>query len=106
MTAMAGSSDNPFLTPEGIARIAVLARLRVPPAELPAWADQMRKIVVHVDRLREIPDELLPDPAPPFETPIRADAPSAGDGARELERNAGRRAHNHVVVPRVVEAGS
>lgn len=106
MNRMEKPPENPFLTTEGIARVAELARLRVAPEELAAWAEQMRRIVGHVDRLREIPEEMLPDPSPPFDTTLRADAPSAGDGAAELERNAGQKAHHHVVVPRVVEGGS
>ncbi len=106
MNRMENPPENPFLTPEGIARVAELARLRVAPEELAAWAVQMRRIVAHVDRLREIPEHLLPESAPTFDTTLRADVPCAGDGAEEIERNAGQQAHRHVVVPRVVEGGS
>ncbi len=106
MNRMDHPPENPFLTPAGIARVAELARLRVAPEELAAWAAQMRRIVGHVDRLREIPEALLPESAPTFETTLRADDPCPGDGAEEIERNAGQRAHRHVMVPRVVEGGS
>jgi aspartyl/glutamyl-tRNA(Asn/Gln) amidotransferase C subunit len=100
------NKKNPFLSPEGVARIAELARLRVAEGELAAWAAQMERIVAHVDRLNEIPEQLLPEPPSPPATPLRLDEPERGEGASELACNAREMAHGQVVVPRVVESGS
>jgi aspartyl-tRNA(Asn)/glutamyl-tRNA(Gln) amidotransferase subunit C len=99
---MAPPERNPFLSSDGVRRVAELARLAVPEEELPALISQMEKIVAHVDRLRDLPEELLPDPELPAETVLRVDAPTEGGGDRELEANARTMAHGHVVVPRVI----
>jgi aspartyl-tRNA(Asn)/glutamyl-tRNA(Gln) amidotransferase subunit C len=90
------------MTSDEVRRVAELARLAVPEEELPGLISQMERIVAHVDRLRELPEELLPDPELPAETVLRVDAPAEGGGDRELEANAKTMAHGHVVVPRVV----
>ena len=90
------------MTSDEVRRVAELARLVVPEEELPGLISQMERIVAHVDRLRELPEELLPDPELSAETVLRADAPAEGGGDRELEANAKTMAHGHVVVPRVV----
>lgn len=84
--------------------MARLARIEIPPPELPHWGAQVEKIVEHVDRLRQIPDSLLPAVAEAPGTPLRIDTPSPGAGFAELQRNAAEMSHDHVPVPRVVDS--
>jgi len=100
---MDGSRKNPFLTAEGVAKIARLARIQGDPSDLALWAAQMERIVGHVERINEIPEDELAPVDPPLPTPQRPDEPCAGSGREELARNAGKRSHGHVPVPLVVD---
>ncbi|MGH9443582.1 MAG: Asp-tRNA(Asn)/Glu-tRNA(Gln) amidotransferase subunit GatC [Thermoanaerobaculia bacterium] len=100
---MPRDSEEPLLSPEGIQRIARLARLRIEPEDLGRWGVQMMRIVDHVRKLREIPDGELPEPAAPPETTLRLDEASPGDGRQELAANAGQLSHGLAPVPRVVD---
>ncbi len=93
-----------FLSPEGIERIARLARLRINPLDLGRFREQMERIVEHVRHLREIPESELPDPRRPPETTLRLDEACQGSGKESLTANAGRLAHGLVPVPRVVDS--
>lgn len=84
-----------------VRKIAALARLRVPDAELSAWTRQLSRIVSYIDQLKELPEEAH-RARPPEATPLRADSASAGEGQRALEQNAPALLHGHGVVPRVV----
>lgn len=95
--------SNPFLTPGGVARIAALARLDLSPEELATLAPQMEKIARHVEKIREIPEELLPPAEDSPATPFREDLPVVADGYAELVANSDSLTHRHVAVPRVVE---
>ncbi len=103
MSAMRGDAEDVFLSPEGIQRVARLARLRIDAGSLGRWGAQMERIVEHVQKLREIPDSELPEPSLPPETTLRLDEPTAGTGRQELEANAGQLVHGLVPVPRVVD---
>ncbi len=89
------------LSPEMVRKVAALARLRVPDAELSAWTLQLSRIVSYIDQLKEIPEEAF-RVRPPEATPLRADSPTSGEGEKALERNSPRLQHGHGVVPRVV----
>ena len=95
-------SNPSAVTPDVVRRIAELARLRVPEAELPRWAEQLSRIVGHIDLLAQIPEEAfgVPEPEPP--TPLRADSPVPGGGEEALRQNAPRELHGFGAVPRVV----
>jgi len=100
----AGAKDV-FLSPEGVARIARLARLRIDPLDLGRWGEQMERIVEHVRQLREIAEEELPEPRRPPETTLRLDEATPVQGREALLANAGKVAHGLVPVPRVVDTG-
>ena len=100
MTFVAESSS---VRPEVVRKIAALARLRVPEAELDAWARQLSRIVSYIDQLKELPEEVF-RPGPAQGTPLRQDVPFAGDGQKALETNAPALLHGHGVVPRVLPA--
>jgi aspartyl-tRNA(Asn)/glutamyl-tRNA(Gln) amidotransferase subunit C len=87
--------------PEVVRKIAALARLRVPDAELSTWSRQLSRIVSYIDQLTELPEEDF-RARPPEPTPLRADSASDGEGQRALETNAPALLHGHGVVPRVV----
>jgi len=98
MTPMAESLS---VGPEVVRKIAALARLRVPDAELSAWARQLSRIVSYIGQLKELPEEAF-RARPPHPTPLRADFPCPGQGQTALETNAPALLHGHGVVPRVV----
>lgn len=98
MIRMAESSP---VRPEVFRKIAALARLRVPDAELSVWTRQLSRIVSYIDQLKEIPEEAF-RARPPESTPLRADSASAGEGEEALKTNSPALLHGHGVVPRVV----
>jgi aspartyl-tRNA(Asn)/glutamyl-tRNA(Gln) amidotransferase subunit C len=100
------SSAPPVVTPEVVRRIAELARLRLPEADLARWSEQLSRIVGHIDQLKEIPEEAVRLAATGWPTPLRPDEPRQGNGPEALEANAPRRLHGYGVVPRVVGTGS
>lgn len=102
MTPMDESSS---VGPEVVRKIAALARLRIPEAELSTWSRQLSRIVSYIDQLRELPEEAI-RARPPEATPLRADSPFPGEGQRALETNAPALLHGHGVVPRVVGGAS
>lgn len=84
-----------------VRKIAALARLTVPDAELGPWTEQLGRIVSYIDQLKELPESgFKAGAAAP--TPLRSDAPAEGSGMRALEQNAPRLLHAYGVVPRVV----
>jgi aspartyl-tRNA(Asn)/glutamyl-tRNA(Gln) amidotransferase subunit C len=104
MTWMLGDdTQEGFLSPEGIRRVARLAKLRIDSGDAGRWVEQMERIVEHVRTLREIPDSDLPATAPPSETTLRLDEATPGAGREELTKNAGVMLHGLVPVPRVVD---
>ena len=105
MVPMTSAAENPFLSREGVERIASLARLRLEPGEAADIAPKLEHVLAHIERILEIPDAELPEATASAATPLREDRPVPGDGRDELERNAAVRAHGLVPVPRVVDAG-
>ena len=105
MVPMTSELENPFLSREGVERIARLARLHLAPGEADGLAPKLEHVLSHIERIAEIPDADLPEPEAPPATPLRADRPVAGEGREELARNAAVTSHGFVPVPRVVDAG-
>ncbi|HSS44982.1 MAG TPA: Asp-tRNA(Asn)/Glu-tRNA(Gln) amidotransferase subunit GatC [Thermoanaerobaculia bacterium] len=94
-------AESSSVGPEVVRKIAALARLRVPDAELSAWSRQLSRIVSYIDQLKDLPEEALR--AGPVEaTPLREDSPFPGGGLKALEANAPALLHGHGVVPRVL----
>ena len=104
MFPVKSAAENPFLTREGVERIARLARLRLDPAEADAIAPKLEHILAHIERINEIPDAELPEAPPVPPTPLRDDRAVPDAGREELSRNAAVTAHGLVPVPRVVDA--
>ena len=104
MVPMRSVPENPFLTREGIARVARLARLRLAPEEADALAPKLGHVLEHIERIAEIPDADLPEPEPPAPTLLREDRSRPGAGSEELSRNAAVTAHGLVPVPLVVDS--
>lgn len=104
MVPMTSAFENPFLSREGVERIARLARLHLSPGEADGLAPKLEHILAHIERIAEIPDAELPEPEAPPPTPLRTDRPIPGEGREELARNAAVTAHGLVPVPRVVDA--
>jgi len=105
MVPMRSVPENPFLSKEGVERIARLARLRLRPDEAEELAPKLEHVLEHIERIAEIPDADLPEPGALPPTPLRNDRPVAGGGREELARNAAVISHGLVPVPRVVDAG-
>jgi len=101
------ASSPAVVTSEVVRKVAELARLRLPEAELPLWTEQLSRIVEHIDQLRQIPEAAFAAGTadPPHPTPLRGDEPRPGGGERALEENAPRLSHGYGVVPRVVGSG-
>jgi aspartyl-tRNA(Asn)/glutamyl-tRNA(Gln) amidotransferase subunit C len=99
------AADRGTVTPDIVRKVAELARLRVPEAELPLWTDQLSRIVSYIDQIERIPERAFGRPAEPLPTPLRPDEPRPGHGSEALERNAPRRFEGFGVVPRVVGTG-
>ena len=94
------------VTPAVVRRVAELARLRLPEADLSVWTEQLSRVVGHVEQLRQIPEEAFSAASGAPATPVREDAPRDGHGAEALAGNAPRQAHGYGVVPRVVGTGT
>ncbi len=93
------------ISPETVRKIATLARLRLPDADLGLWSRQLSRIVEYIDQLKRIPEEAFGARAAGTATPLRDDASRPGHGDEALEPNAPRRLHGYGVVPRVVGPG-
>lgn len=87
---------------EVVRKIAALARVSLPDEELPAWTEQLGRIVSYIDQLKELPLETAQAGEAPV-TPLRADTPTPGEGREALEGNS-RLLHGYGVVPRVVSS--
>ncbi|HET7452014.1 MAG TPA: Asp-tRNA(Asn)/Glu-tRNA(Gln) amidotransferase subunit GatC [Thermoanaerobaculia bacterium] len=101
---MTSGAENPFLSREGVERIARLARLRLDPGEAADIAPKLEHVLAHIERIAEIPDAELPEAAAAPATPLRDDVAVPDAGREELLRNAAVTAHGLVPVPRVVDA--
>jgi len=99
-------ASNRTVSREVVAKVATLARLRVPPEELPLWTEQLSRIVSYIDQIEQIPEEAFPSAGPDLPpTPLRADEPADGRGRQCLDANMPRAFEGFGVVPRVVGGG-
>lgn len=99
------SSESSPVVPEMVRKVAALARLRVPEADLPAWTGQLSRILSYIGQLEGIPDRPALSESVLASTPVRADVPCPGGGAEALAANAPAMVHGYGSVPRIV-AGS
>ena len=100
---MASPSSSP-VGPEVVRKVAALARISVPESDLPAWSEQLGRIVSYIDQLKELSEEGIGEPEV-GPTLLRPDEPVAGAGLQALEENT-RLAHGHGIVPRIVGGGA
>jgi aspartyl-tRNA(Asn)/glutamyl-tRNA(Gln) amidotransferase subunit C len=94
------AKESPTVTPEVVRKVADLARLAVPEADLPVWSAQLARIVGYIEQIAAVPAGEAAPAGPP--TPLRADVPRPGGGLEALEANAPKRFRGYGVVPRVV----
>jgi len=88
-----------------VARIATLARIRVPDAELEAVAGELDRILHWVEQLNEV-DTTGVEPLASItgaKLPRRADQVSDGNCRDKILANAPESAHGFFTVPKVVE---
>ena len=96
------SSETSPVAPEMVRKVAALARIRVPDADLPAWTDQLGRILSYVGQLERIPERPVSAEAPLPATPVRSDVPRTGFGAEALHANCPATIHGYGSVPRIV----
>ncbi len=99
-------SSPAVVTPEIVRKVAELARLKLPAADLPRSTEQLSRIVAYIDQLRQIPEEAFAVSRSAAATPVREDLARDGRGVEALAGNAPRQMHGYGVVPRVVGSGS
>lgn len=92
---------------ETLFHTAQLARLDLtllPADEVDTLAEQMQRIVAHVDRLAEVDVDGVEASSQPFELELalRDDRPRPTPGAETVLANAPERDAGHFIVPRVV----
>jgi aspartyl-tRNA(Asn)/glutamyl-tRNA(Gln) amidotransferase subunit C len=88
-----------------VARIATLARIKVPAAEQEALAGELSKILNWIEQLGEV-DTSRVEPMASVghqRLPMREDEVTDGDRRDEILGNAPQQAHGFFVVPKVVE---
>jgi aspartyl-tRNA(Asn)/glutamyl-tRNA(Gln) amidotransferase subunit C len=94
------------VAPEVVQKVAALARLRVPEADLSAWTGQLGRILSYIGQLESVHERpSAPDAGVPT-TPFRADEPVSGGGAQALAENSSSLIHGYGSVPRVVGSSS
>ena len=88
-----------------VRRIARLARLEVPEADIPHLAQDLDRIIHWVEQLNAIETDGVEPMTSVVDVslPHRADAVTAGDEAEKVLANAPRRALDYFAVPKVVE---
>jgi aspartyl-tRNA(Asn)/glutamyl-tRNA(Gln) amidotransferase subunit C len=88
-----------------VARIATLARIRVPEGKLEGLASDMEKIIGWVEQLDEVDTDEVPPMASvvDVELPRRADEVSDGDCRERVLANAPEKAEGFFAVPKVLE---
>lgn len=85
-----------------VRKVATLARLRVPDADLPAWTGQVGRILSYIGQLENIAERPLAAQAPLPSTLVRSDTSRPGHGAEALEANCPSTVHGYGSVPRIV----
>jgi aspartyl/glutamyl-tRNA(Asn/Gln) amidotransferase C subunit len=91
--------------PDVVRKIAALARLSVPDADLSLWTQQLGRIVSYIDQLKELPEGMVSADAGSA-TPLRGDAAREDAGLAALQENVRELLHNYVEVPRIVGGSS
>jgi aspartyl-tRNA(Asn)/glutamyl-tRNA(Gln) amidotransferase subunit C len=88
-----------------VARIATLARLRVPEAEQERVAAELSHILTWIEQLGEVDTEGVEAMASVAEMtlPMREDKVTEGNNRDKILANAPKAAHGFFVVPKVVE---
>ncbi|MGB0576469.1 MAG: Asp-tRNA(Asn)/Glu-tRNA(Gln) amidotransferase subunit GatC [Alphaproteobacteria bacterium] len=89
-----------------VARIAQLARIKVPEEDLDALADELSKIVGWVEQLDEVDTEGVAPMASTAEGTVlrqREDVVTDGDCRDDVLANAPETAKGYFVVPKVIE---
>jgi len=88
-----------------VERIATLARIKVPEAELAGLAGELSKILTWIEQLNEIPtDGIAPMASVVHMTlPMRADKVTDGNCRDAILANAPEAAHGFFAVPKVIE---
>ena len=88
-----------------VARIATLARLRVPEGEHERIAGELSHIMTWIEQLADVPTEGVPPMASVSAAglPLRADAVTDGGRRDDILGNAPAAAHGFFTVPKVVE---
>ncbi|MEO8432215.1 MAG: Asp-tRNA(Asn)/Glu-tRNA(Gln) amidotransferase subunit GatC [Acidobacteriota bacterium] len=99
-------SESSPVGPDAVRKVAALARLRVPEAELAAWTDRLGRILSHIGQLADVPVRASGAEVPLLATPLRGDEPVSGEGKRALEENSASVVHGYGGVPRVVGGSS
>ena len=93
------------LDPKTVARVATLARIRVPEADLAPLAEELNHIVAWIEQLGEV-DTAGVEPMASvghLKLPLRADVVSDGGIRDKLLANAPQEARGFFAVPKVVE---
>jgi aspartyl-tRNA(Asn)/glutamyl-tRNA(Gln) amidotransferase subunit C len=88
-----------------VARIATLARIKVPEADLEALGQELNQILHWVEQLDEV-DTSGVEPmtsVAAMTLPLRPDRVTDGDRADDILRNAPNAMHGFFTVPKVVE---
>lgn len=88
-----------------VARIAKLARIAIPPEDLPEMQGNLNQILIFVEQLQAVPtDGVEPmTSVVSVETPMRDDAVTDGGIPENVLANAPEAASGFFVVPKVVE---
>lgn len=93
------------LTEAEITKVAHLARLAIPPAELPAMTAEVNGILGWIEKLQAVnTDGVEPLVSVSGMTlPLREDVVTMGGQAAEIVKNSPETLENYFVVPKVVE---
>ena len=88
-----------------VAKVARLAHLAIPPAELPGMAKEVNGILGWIEKLQAVnTDGVEPLVSVSGMTlPLRKDEVTSGHQATEIVQNAPEKMENYFVVPKVVE---
>jgi aspartyl-tRNA(Asn)/glutamyl-tRNA(Gln) amidotransferase subunit C len=88
-----------------VARIATLARIKLPETEQAALAGELSKILTWIEQLNEIDTSGVEPMASvmPMQLPMREDVVTDGGRRDEILANAPQQAQGFFVVPKVVE---
>lgn len=93
------------LTPEDVNNVALLARLKINATDVPAYADNLSRIIAFVDQLNAAETDAVQPMAHPLATPqrLRADEVTESDRRAVYQENAPAVEDGLYTVPRVIE---